>query len=582
MNTTNISKRLFQWLDQHALLLLASFLVAFIPIYPKLPLFDLIPGYLVRVRLEDFFVLLAVAVWLAQVIRKKISWRTPVTFAIFTYALVGLLSSISAVVITQTVPAELLHIGKTMLHFFRYLEYFSILFIVVASVKTTQHLKIFLAIIAITVLSVTIYGYGQRNWYWPVYSTMNREFSKGIRLYLTEHARVQSTFGGHYDLAAYLVVITPILLAGFYLLKNKSKWLLLLVFFAAYWLLISTASRSSYAAFAIAIEVVILLAGYLLRQSWQRRLWWISSQSIIIGVICVVLLVNFGEDLSERIVQSIEGVPVVNTIYKESATRSAELKTTVINTLISKRNQDKIEAAKPTPPPNGISVEDAEVLVASDTRPTPARPSDVYVDVPVYETVATVSADGTTSDVTIEKDRTYSSSAQKYGLSLAIRLDALWPRALAGFYTNPFLGSGYATLTKEVTAQFTEAESTDNNFLRTLGETGLLGFITFYGTVWLSLVIAWRLLKNKQLEPIKQVFVIAFIGSTCGLLVNAVLIDVFAASKVAFTYWAFAGLVLAIQQMEGEFHFSFDYLNRIPWFNQGRKPTQLRQKRKKN
>ncbi len=129
-------------------------------------------------------------------LRKKIAWKTPLTIPIALYAVVGLLSVISAVVFTHTVPAQLLHIGKTSLHFFRYLEYFSIYFILVSAIKTKEHFKIIIAVIAVTLICITFYGIGQKYWYWPVYSTMNREFAKGIRLVLTEHARVQSTFGG--------------------------------------------------------------------------------------------------------------------------------------------------------------------------------------------------------------------------------------------------------------------------------------------------------------------------------------------------------------------------------------------------
>ena len=109
---------------------------------------------------------------------------------------------------------------------------------------------------------------------------------------------------------------------------------------------------------------------------------------------------------------------------------------------------------------------------------------------------------------------------------------------------NPLLGSGYATLNKKEFQQFTEAESTDNNFLRTLGETGLLGVISFYGIIITLLVILY---KNQKDEKFNQLRVanIAFIAASIGLLLNATYIDVFASSKVAFTYWALAGAILA-------------------------------------
>ncbi|NMA30086.1 MAG: O-antigen ligase family protein [Candidatus Pacebacteria bacterium] len=149
--------------------------------------------------------------------------------------------------------------------------------------------------------------------------------------------------------------------------------------------------------------------------------------------------------------------------------------------------------------------------------------------------------------VVVEKERTWSPNAMKYGLSLAIRLDELWPNAIDGFITNPVLGSAYATLNKKEFYHFTEAESTDNNFLRTLGETGLLGFITFYGIFW---VIFYQIEKNKKASPWLKSLNLAFMAASIGLLANALYIDVFASSKVAFTYWALAGAILAINYQE--------------------------------
>ena len=57
------------------LLIIASFLLAFIPLYPKIPLFEAIPGYIVRVRIEDILVLLAFLVYLIQIFRKKIDFK---------------------------------------------------------------------------------------------------------------------------------------------------------------------------------------------------------------------------------------------------------------------------------------------------------------------------------------------------------------------------------------------------------------------------------------------------------------------------------------------------------------------------
>lgn len=557
---------ILNWLDDHILLVLSSFLIAFIPLYPKLPLFEAIPGYIVRVRLEDILILITMIIWLVQVLRKKIKWQTPLTFVIVLYALVGILSTVSGVLITKTVPAETLHIGKSLLHFFRYLEYFCLLFVAYASVTSAKHLKIMLGIITITIITITIYGFGQRFWYWPVYSTMNREFSKGVRLYLTEHARVQSTFGGHYDLAAYLVIMTPLLLTSHYLLKNKwLKWSMFFIFFAAYWLLIVTASRTSYAAFFLSIGLVILLVALYIKETWTQKIIWAIKQYFVIGILTSLMLVTFGNSMYERLLQTLEAYPKVYTAYNDSMYKLRDARHYLVDLVLSEEDQKSVTNAinnigDSNPPENGLSVAEAEVLVSSDTQPS--LPNDVYENIPTYETIATVSADGTVTEIVVEKERTYTETAQTHGLSFAIRLDTLWPRAIQGFYRNPLLGSGYATLTKETVGQFTEAESTDNNFLRTLGETGLLGFVTFYGTVLLAAYMAWRLYQQSNLDTISKIFVISYIAATAGLLLNAVFIDVFAASKVAFSYWALTGILLAIQALYGQKYLPFDFIHK--------------------
>lgn len=78
----------------------------------------------------------------------------------------------------------------------------------------------------------------------------------------------------------------------------------------------------------------------------------------------------------------------------------------------------------------------------------------------------------------------------------------------------------------------------------TLGETGLLGFVTFYGVVVIALYFTIRLVIASSSYYSKAI-AIGFIAATVGLLINAIFIDVFASSKVAFTYWALSGFIVA-------------------------------------
>lgn len=549
-NNGNKKFQLGKWLDDHLLLFLSMFLLAFIPLYPKLPLFDIIPGYIVRVRLEDIFVFVILLIWLYKVWKKKLQWQSSVNPLIGAYGIAGACSIISAIFIIKTIPFEPLHIGKSVLHYVRYLEYFSVVYIFFSSIKTRKDIKIIIATLIATVFAIGFYGIGQKYLYWPVYSTMNREFSKGIRLILTDHARVQSTFGGHYDLAAYSVVILPILIA---LALTTHKKLSAVAYWSAtllgIWLLVVSGARSSFAAYTASVVVVVALLAYKKGEFKQQLLWMLKKGTIMFALTLAVFL-TFGDDMYERFLQTLEGYPSLHRQYHEL---NDQRKKIIYQFVLEPLALSSFSVERPE---NSITTDDALVMVASDQQPKPSEnqddtvPSDVYVNVPVLTPVATVAADGTETITLIETERTYSENALRHGLSLAIRLDTLWPQAIAGFQKNPLFGSGYATLNKENLYHFTEADSTDNNFLRTLGETGLFGFITFYGIILFMMHQAYRLQKMHKFGTLESALAIGYIGASLGLLLNALYIDVFAASKVAFTYWSLTGVFLALYEKE--------------------------------
>lgn len=545
-------KKETSWLDQYGLLTLASFLVVFLPLYPKLPLFDVIPGYIVRVRVEDILILFTSIVWAIQAYRKKVVWKNPLNPLIGLYAVAGIASIVSALFILGTIPLETLHLAKSTLHFFRYIEYFMLFFIFFSSIQKKKDVVIILTVWVATVAAIGFYGIGQKYFYWPVYSTMNREFSKGVRLILTEHARVQSTFGGHYDLAAYLVIVLPLLFSVGVIVKKTSVRIgVWLTFALGVWLLVVSGARMSFASYVAAITLTIVLLAFK-KHKWHDRLRWGASRLGAVGLLTLVLFVGFGEDMYERFLQTLEAYPELHKTYHNANDQRKEILREYVLVPLG------IQDMKVQRPDNSITIDDAAVMVSSDQQPTPLdsdsskRPSDVYVDVPDIQEVATTSATGETTITYIATERVYSENALRHGLSLAIRLDTLWPQAIAGFERNPLLGTGYATLNKQSPTHFTEADSTDNNFLRTLGETGLFGFITFYGIILFAMHQAYILARSHSAKSIETAVAFAFFGASFGLLLNALYIDVFAASKVALAYWSFAGIVIALARISPE------------------------------
>lgn len=506
--------KLLKWLDDNILLVLSGFLLIFIPLYPKLPLMEALPGYIVRIRLEDFFVSFCILLFLLWVIRGKIKLSdNPLLFPILAYLAIGFISMVSAIFIIQTVPKETLHVGKIFLHFLRRIEYFSLFFIFYSATRSIKLVKTYTAVLIIAAVAVAIYGFGQKYLYWPAFSTMNREYSKGWMLYLTRHARVLSTFGGHYDLAAFIMMVLVLLWSLFFGIKKWFlKLLVLLPITVSFWTLILTASRTSFIAYIFGVSFTFFLWTYKKGIKWSFVRWG------TVVFLSILVMLSFG-DLSERFTKFL---------------RIDEKVKGIKSLLLSPIGKPPVERAIFLE--NNPQIALSMITAKSDQPPSYTRPSDVYQDIPLDVT--------TDESATVSAQRTYSRTAFMFDLSTAIRFDALWPMAIAGFAKSPILGSGYSTLNRTQPGEFTEAESTDNDYLRSLGETGILGFISFFGTLCLIIYIVWRNLAILK-DPVMFSLSAGLGGLLFGLLVNGIYIDVFEASKVAFLFWAIAGFILA-------------------------------------
>lgn len=523
MKSTN---KPLKWLDKHLLELLAGFLLAFLPLYPKWPLFDVLPGYIVRVRLEDFIILFALTIFAIQVKRGKAKLRSnPLFKPIALYWLIGLLSSVSAILITRSVPLETAHVGKLFLHWARRVEYMSVAFIFFSAIQSTQSLKRILKVFVVTAVLVSLYGFGQKYLAWPVYSTMNREFAKGWRLILTEHARVSSTFAGHYDLAAFSLAGLSTLASFIILTTNRYKYLYMLSFLLLFATLLLTASRTSFIAYLASLTILCFL---LIKKIGFKK----SAVSwVLFMIVSGVGIRSFGTLYSRfahiLMLDRVEIFVQEQFIARLKPKPAADIQVTGDLSLVYTETDTPPTVVKPPPAPGEL-------------------PPDVYQSIPESFPEASLSAIPATSGTGLEgKSRTYSDSAYRYGLSSAIRFDALWPRALEGLKKNPLLGSGYSTLTKVETTEFTEAESTDNDYLRALGETGILGFMAFYGIFALVIYKSFVFFQATK-DKITTIYLAGFIAAIFGLLINALYIDVFESSKVAYTLWALIGITFGI------------------------------------
>jgi hypothetical protein len=149
-----------------------------------------------------------------------------------------------------------------------------------------------------------------------------------------------------------------------------------------------------------------------------------------------------------------------------------------------------------------------------------------YVVRPVY---GATEKESTSSEVS-------SSTAVFEDRSSSIRINVEWPRAIRAFVKNPLLGTGYSSITL----------ATDNDYLRMLGEVGLLGFISFMLIIFHIFVWLLRGIAILDKEYLELVYVRSLLSSIPGVLLNAVFIDVFEASKFALIFWLLMGFAVGV------------------------------------
>ncbi len=359
----------------------------------------------------------------------------------------------------------------------------------------------FLWTLCSTYFLVILYGLGQKFLGFPAFLTMNEEFAKGVPLRLPPTARFPSTFGGHYDLAAYLVLTIPIM--GSFMVGMKKYWqnaLFLLLTILGLVSLLFTASRVSFGVYLIVMSVMLL---------WHKRAIFIVPM-----ILFSLLVMNFTSGASERFYKTFR----VSDVVVDLSTGKP------IGTLDSVNKNNAVLEKGESPAEESLPKGSEYIGLAGGT-------DDQVKTVQLYKSQNVTGAGGEIATISgsflIQK-------ALVYDISITTRLQAEWPNAIKAFKRNLLLGSGYSTL----------SVATDGDYHRMLGETGIAGFVTFLGIFAVAFYLFIK--RRSLLAPIELSFVIGVFAGVVGLLVNAVLIDVFEASKVAFTLWLYLGMATAI------------------------------------
>lgn len=474
-------KKLIHHRDQ-VLFFLLLIVTLFIPLYPKLPLAS-VDGTYVAIRLEDIFIALLVGLWAGLNLKNiKTFIKQPISKAFLLFWAIGLLSLISAIFVTQSVSP-----GIGFLHYLRRIETMILFFVAATTIKNLHQVKIILTSMLVATVIIVLYGLGQLYLDFPVISTTNREFSKGLILSLTPGARPNSTFAGHYDLAAYLS-IAIIFAATLFFAYGFKKFFIIKKYFASKFIAIAgglsfvmlglTAARVSF----VATLIGVALSFWVIKQKLLILLLIFSSIAMVVAI----------PQLRHRLVATI----TVNLL--EGGGPKYQPDPSTINQFTP-----LAENADPT-----LRALEREASMAATRSATIA--SDIAPGEPTNYTELTVSR------------------------SFNIRTDVEWPRALRSFYKNPFLGTGYSSLTL----------ATDNDILRSLGEVGLLGTISL--ALIFAALIRKFLISLKKVDKFEFLILVATITATVNILITGLFIDVLEASKIASLLWILLGVAWAV------------------------------------
>ncbi len=464
------------------------FLVVFIPLYPKFPLIPVFGTY-VAIRLEDILIAFVLMFWLLSYLPDlKVILSKTIFQSFILFWFIGFVSLLSGLLITFSVSVNL-----GLLHWLRRIEVMALFFVAATVVKNRNHVLSLLKTLFIVNILVVVYGFGQIFLNFPVISTTNKEFSKGIILQLTKGGRVNSTFAGHYDLAIYLSVVIVFIGTLFFYYKNLLiRFLQVIIGLLSFILLGLTAARVSFVASILGLAL---------------SFWYTGKRLLIIGIVLISIVV-------------LAAVPQLR--YRLVATITVNL----------------LEGGGPKYTPKAGDVN----LFTPDNRVSESSKSVVLQNLEKeWENAtasATISSKPATTSADIAPGEPINTTELGVYRSYNIRTDVEWPRAIRAFLKNPLLGTGYSSITI----------ATDNDYLRSLGETGLLGTAAFGLIFYILIKRFFKTLKSN--DKLSKLFIISSLCMVFIILVTGTFLDALEASKIASLFWLMLGAAWAISEKE--------------------------------
>ena len=489
-------RKLIKWLDNNVLKIVLIAYVFFIPLFPKLPL-KMVDYTYIAIRFEDIFVAIVYLIFFIQLLRKKVTLNRKylIMFSLFWVAV--FISFFLGFYVQKTIIIR--NVG--FLNALRRIEYMAIFFVFAAVVKSWKDLLFYMKLILVVFAIVCVYGLGQKYLGWPAVQTMNPEYAKGYILVLDATARISSTFAGHYDLAAYIILFIPIILA---LTIQISPWFFVLFLFALSNLVL-TASRVSYGAYILSAFPFLLV-----NKKFKLCLF------VIIATVGMTML---SSNLTNRL------------------SRTFQTKQIFVDKTSGQVTVPRKLSPNDLPPGDFVLNSGAAGTNALDTNLNSKDALQAQAN--IREEIRAEARKTGKYLTKAEEDALYEKALANMkvistvvpDISVATRLQVEWPRAIKAFLAYPVFGKGPSSIT----------EATDNDYLRWLGEFGLVGTGLFMGILSMLFIALFKEVRKNTEHTVLLLGILAGFG---GLLVNATYIDIFEASKIAYIFWMLMGIVV--------------------------------------
>ncbi len=499
-------KKLQNWfrkLDDNLVHISLLAFIVLVSLLPKIPLQHIEYTY-IRLRIDDILPIIPCAIFLIQWLRGKITLNTKFLIPIILFWTAVFISFFVGSFIEKTVVVR--NIG--LLHSARRIQYMAIFFVASSAIISEKRFKLYMKVYLVTLLIVALYGFGQRFLAFPSIQSMNPAYVDGRLLILNPEDRINSTFGGHFDLAAYLTFSMPILL-GFYFAFNQIRYFV--TFVIGLIILLLTAARSSFGAYVLSTHAYLLQAK--------------KYKMFVVVLLLTGILTLVTGDMAKRI----ESLIQIKTIFVNDQSGVQQIDQHITTKNLPAGGYDvstlpflgKVITKKNLGSPN-VTANDIEQAAIAEAVQEAKMRGEVYNDQEIHKRANEIAK-------YIHPKRSILCD-----ISCATRLQIEWPRAVGAFMYNPIFGTGPSSIT----------EATDNDFLRWLGETGLLGTSLF---LWLLFSICNFVRKSlKYVKGEERMIYKAFIFGVIALLINGLYIDVFEASKVAYNFWLVAGMYVGM------------------------------------